>query len=89
MTAFAGYVVFFAGVYKLFQMATTLGEIKELLKGQRRNEFPVPAVPSVAAVAGSGDSLPEDDAASEYARNLLRTVSIESQRAAGEPHQIS
>jgi hypothetical protein len=84
--SFVVYVAFFAGIYKLFQVATTLDEIKGLLKGQRRNEFL--AQGPAAAATDSGDPLP-DDAASAYAQNLLRAVNAEAQRTGAEPRQIA
>jgi hypothetical protein len=81
MLSLAGYAAFFAALYKLFQISTQLDEIKELLKGQRRNDFVaqgpavIPAIPSDIAA---------DDAAAEYAKNLLRAVNAESQHAEPE-----
>ena len=73
--AIAGYAVLFAAVYKLFQISTDLGEIKDLLKGQRRNnELLVHAQPG-------------NDGADEYARNLLRAVSAESHRTENGPRE--
>ncbi len=81
MFSFVAYVAFFVAVYKLFQISTALDEIKELLKSQRRSDFSGqgPASPSVS----SGDAF-SDDAAAEYAKNLLRAVNEEEQRAAAE-----
>jgi hypothetical protein len=62
-----GYVMIFVGIYKLFQITSELGEIKELLKSQRA--FPASG-PSGAADAA--------DAADAYAQNLLRAVNQES-----------
>ena len=77
-----GYGLLLASAYKLFQIATTLGEIKELLKGQRRNESLVQAAAAMTTVtADLSDPLPGDDDASEYARNLLRAVKAKPQRA--------
>ena len=73
--AIAGYAVLFAAVYKLFQISTDLGEIKELLKGQRRNN-------ELLAHAEQAN-----DGADEYARNLLRAVSAESHRTESGPHE--
>ena len=65
-----GYVMIFAGVYKLFQIASVLGEIKELLKSQR----------SFAGSQGAfGPPRPAaSDPADAYAENLLRAVNQES-----------
>lgn len=79
--AIVGYVLLFAGVYKLFQIATDLGEIKQLLKDQARSAPPSPALP--VAFAPHADLQRSDDA-SEYAEKLLRAVNAESQRAVPE-----
>ena len=76
--AIVAYVVLFTGVYKLFQIATTLGEIKELL-ATRSHSSPASLVKSSPA-----DYHASDDA-SEYAAKLLRAVSAESQPSATEP----
>ena len=59
-----GYVMIFVGVYKLFQVGSDLGEIKELLKSGQRG-FAGPSGPVVA------------DPAEAYAENLLRAVNQE------------
>jgi hypothetical protein len=65
-----GYVMIFVGVYKLFQIGSDLGEIKELLKSQRTFAAPPGAFgPARPAVSDSADA---------YAENLLRAVSQES-----------
>lgn len=79
--SFAAYAALFAGVYKLFQVSTALEEIKELLKEQRRSDFLGHVPATVAAV--SGDAL-SDEAAAEYAKNLLRAVNQEAQHAEAE-----
>jgi hypothetical protein len=61
-----GYVMIFVGVYKIFQISSTLGEIKELLKSQGGFVSSGPAGP-----------LPSDPA-DAYAENLLRAVNHES-----------
>jgi hypothetical protein len=68
-----GYVMIFVGIYKLFQISSDLGEIKELLKSQR----------GVAAQPGAfGPPRPElSDPADAYAENLLRAVNQESREA--------
>lgn len=63
-----GYVMVFLGVYKIFQISSTLGEIKELLKSGQRG-FAGPSAPLVP--------LPLDSAEA-YAENLLRAVNQES-----------
>ena len=61
-----GYVMIFVGVYKVFQIGSDLGEIKELLKsGQRGFAASGPAGPAAA------------DPAEAYAENLLRAVNQE------------
>jgi len=58
-----GYVMIFLGVYKIFQISSTLSEIKELLKNGQRG-FAGPG--AVGA-----------DPAEAYAENLLRAVNQE------------
>ncbi len=59
-----GYVMIFLGVYKIFQISSTLGEIKELLKNGQHG-FAGPTGPVGA------------DPAEAYAENLLRAVNQE------------
>ena len=59
-----GYVMIFVGVYKIFQISSDLGEIKELLKSGQRG------------FAGPSGPLPSDPA-DAYAENLLRAVNQE------------
>ena len=59
-----GYVMIFVGVYKIFQIYATLGEIKELLKSGQRG------------FAGPSGPAPSDPA-DAYAENLLRAVNQE------------
>ena len=59
-----GYVMIFVGVYKLFQIGSDLGEIKELLKSGQRG------------FVGASGPLPTDPA-DAYAENLLRAVNKE------------
>jgi hypothetical protein len=63
-----GYVMMFVGVYKIFQIHATLGEIKELLKSGQRG-FAGASGPALPVVA---------DPAEAYAENLLRAVNQES-----------
>jgi hypothetical protein len=79
--SFVAYAALFAGVYKLFQVSTALDEIKELLKSQRHDEFLARGPAAVAAVSPEPLS---DEAAAEYAKNLLRAVNEEEQHAAAE-----
>lgn len=65
-----GYAVLFVGVYKLFQIGSDLGEIKELLKSGQRN-FAGPSEPSRPPVPLHSDP------ADAYAENLLRAVNQE------------
>ena len=59
-----GYVMVFLGVYKIFQISSTLGEIKELLKsGQRGLAGPSTPLGPLSL-----------DPADAYAENLLRAV---------------
>jgi hypothetical protein len=81
--SFVAYAALFAGVYKLFQVSTALDEIKELLKEQRRSEF---LTHGPAAVAGVSPEPLSDEAAAEYAKNLLRAVNEEAQHAEAELH---
>jgi hypothetical protein len=62
-----GYVMIFVGVYKIFQISSDLGEIKELLKSGQRG-FAGPSGPVGPVVA---------DPAEAYAENLLRAVNQE------------
>jgi hypothetical protein len=75
----AAYCALFAGIHKLFQIATTLGEIKEVLQGQRRAELMAPvSVPVGLALSHHPSDAGEDEAAA-YAQNLLRAVNAERQ----------
>ena len=65
-----GYVMIFVGVYKLFQISSDLGEIKELFKSQRSFAAPPGAF-------GPPQPAPSDSAAA-YAESLLRAVNQES-----------
>ena len=87
-----GYVVIFLGVYKVFQIATDIREIKDLIVSRGR-------VPSVAAApftsVGAPGLTPEvtkdliaEDSAAAYAEHLLRAVNAESQRTENTPHEV-
>jgi len=67
-----GYVMVFLGVYKIFQISSTLGEIKELLKSGQRG------------FAGPSGTLAADPAEA-YAENLLRAVNQESHEVDAAP----
>lgn len=69
-----GYALLFAAIYKLFQIANRLDEIKALLQKTGR----IPAIDH-GALEFDGDS------ATEYAQNLLRSVNAESPRTDSEP----
>lgn len=64
LISIVGYVMIFLGIYKLFQISSTLGEIKELLKSGQRG------------FAGPSGPAPSDPA-DAYAENLLRAVNQE------------
>ena len=86
-----GYVVIFFGVYKVFQIATDIREIKDLIASRSR-------VPSAAAPFTPGgapgltpditEDLIGEDPAAAYAEHLLRAVNAESQRAENAPREI-
>ena len=78
MAAIMGYVLMFAAVWKLFQIATELGEIKQLLSNQARS---VPPSPALAQALAPLANLRSSDDASEYAEKLLRAVNAESHAA--------
>src|ERR1700692_89294 len=86
-----GYVVIFLGVYKVFQIATDIREIKDLIVNRSR-------IPSAAAApfssAGAPVLTPEitkdciaEDSAAAYAEHLLRAVNAES-RTENTPHEV-
>jgi hypothetical protein len=70
-----GYVMIFVGVYKLFQIGSDLGEIKELLKSQRGFAMPSGPAPS--------------DPADAYAENLLRAINQESHHSVQDPEHAA
>jgi hypothetical protein len=81
IVAFLGYVLLFAAVYKLFQITTELGEIKELLRSQARSGSPLPS-PAMAQALAPLTNLSSSDDASDYAEKLLRAVNAESRASA-------
>ena len=86
-----GYVVIFFGVYKVYQAAADIREIKELMVSGRRN--PLAAAPiASASVPGLPPELAKDllaeDSATAYAQSLLRAVNSESRGAASETHEV-
>ena len=85
-----GYVVIFVGVYKVYQVATDIREIKELLVKGRN---PLAAAPLASAgVPGLAPEVAKDllaeDSATAYAQSLLRAVNSESHGAASETHEV-
>ena len=85
-----GYVVIFVGVYKVYQVATDIREIKELLVNGRRN--PLGAAPLATAIPGLAPDITKDllaeDSATAYAQSLLRAVNSESRGAVSETHEV-
>jgi hypothetical protein len=53
------YCVFFAAVYKLFQIVTELGEVKDLLRDIRRNTNPDPPATRQTESASAGYTPPD------------------------------
>jgi hypothetical protein len=70
------YAVILAGVYKLFQIATDVNEMKDLLRDIKRNTQEIPS------------PHPEGTHVSRSPEDVLRTLSAESYPAATviEPH---
>jgi hypothetical protein len=86
-----GYVVIFFGVYKVYQAATDIREIKELLAVGRRNPIPVAPLAAVS-VPGLAPEVAKDvlaeDAATAYAQSLLRAVNPEAHAAVNETQEV-
>ena len=86
-----GYVVIFFGVYKVYQAATDIHEIKELLVSGRRN--PLGATP-LASASGPvlapevAQDLLAEDAATAYAQSLLRAVNPEARAAVDQTQEV-
>ncbi len=84
-----GYVVIFVGVYKVYQVATDIREIKELLVSRGN---PLSAAPIAPAVPGLAPEVTKDllgeDSATAYAQSLLRAVNSESHAAPSETHEV-
>jgi hypothetical protein len=76
-----GYAVIVLGVYKVFQIATDIREIKDLVASARRTSLGPTAQPLVAPAVAPAitKDLISDDSASAYAEQLLRAVNAESQ----------
>ncbi len=77
------YVILAVGVFKLFQVVTLLGEIKELL-GRRPDgaSFPLASTPLGATPMAD---LRGNDEAADYAAKLLRAVNAESHTTTDSP----
>jgi len=89
--AIIGYVVMFVGVYKVYQIATDIREMKELMVRARRN--PLGAGPLTSGLSPgvapeiTKDLLAEDSAAA-YAQSLLRAVNAESRETVTESQEL-
>ena len=91
-----GYVVIFVGVYKVYQVATDIREIKELLVSGRRNPLSAGVVaPAVAPGFTPPGFAPDvtkgmldEDEATAYAQSLLRAVNSETHGAPSETHEV-
>ena len=78
------YLVIFLGVYKVFQIATDIREIKDLVASGRRASAGV--VPLAAVSASSlrpeiAKDLRAEDSADAYAEHLLRAVGGDSKQS--------
>ena len=74
LVAIVGYALLCTAVYKLFQIANHLDEIKALLRKTGRNP-----------TSDHGVLALDGDSAMEYAQNLLRAVNAESRRSENKP----
>jgi hypothetical protein len=86
-----GYVVIFLGVYKVFQIATDIREIKDLVAIGRRAPLASAPLTSVGAPGLTPEitkDLIAEDSAAAYAEHLLRAVNAESKRAENAPHEV-
>ena len=86
-----GYIVIFLGVYKVFQIATDIREIKDLIASGRRTPSSLTAFAPVSAPGLTPDitkDLIAEDSAAAYAEHLLRAVNAESQRSENTPHEV-
>jgi hypothetical protein len=84
LAGIAGYVLLFAAVYKLFQIATELTEIKQVLENQARS-----VSPALAQSLAPLTELRSSDDASDYAEKLLRAVNAESHSSVPVASSIS
>ena len=84
LLAMVGYVAMFLGVYKVFQIATDIREIKDLMASGRRSPLaaPVGLAPEITK------ELIAEDSAAAYAEHLLRAVNAESQRPENASHEV-
>ena len=83
------YVVIFFGVYKVFQIATDIHEIKDLIASGRRAPLgaaPLTSVGSPGLAPEISKDLIAEDSAAAYAEHLLRAVNAESQPSESMPH---
>ena len=86
-----GYIVIFLGVYKVFQIATDIREIKDLIASSRRVPLGAAPLPSVGAPSLAPEitkDLIAEDSAAAYAEHLLRAVNAESHRSENAPHDV-
>ncbi len=85
------FVAIFFGVYKVYQIATDIREMKDMVLGARgvsAGATPLAAVRAPALVPEIPKGLTDEDSATAYAEHLLRAVNTESQRAENAPHQV-
>jgi hypothetical protein len=91
LLSIVGYVVIFLGVYKVFQIATDIREIKDLMVSGRRTPSGSASFTAVSAPGLTPDvtkDLIAEDSAAAYAEHLLRAVNAESQRPENVPHEV-
>ncbi len=85
------YTVIAIGVYKLFQIATDIREIKDHVIGARRvapSASPFTPVSTPALAPDVAKDLAGEDSAAAYAEHLLRAVNAESQRSEKAPSEV-
>ena len=87
-----GYIVIFLGVYKVFQIATDIREIKDLIASGRRGQLealtPFTPVSAPGLTPDITKDLIAEDSAAAYAEHLLRAVNAESHRSENAPHDV-
>jgi hypothetical protein len=84
-----GYVAIFFGVYKVYQAAGDIREIKELLV--RRNPLAAVTPASVGLPGLAPDvtkNLLGEDSATAYAQSLLRAVNPEAHEVVSETQEV-